>query len=174
MRSFLSQTLRRLEVTQSSKVHFPMSRSRRWRENTTARKAARALLHSSSTSKMDKNSEEKADYNAWSQEKLIERVTQLEAELKAQNTRFSFTLLLQVHHVDTKMQFDIATLSITRREEIMEEAAQLPGLRSLKIQHPAHSAQARLPRQTLQWFRVPFRPSNCSPHHRGRALESFE
>ena len=64
-----------------------MSRSRRWRNNTAARKQARALLHSSAASKMDNSSGEKTDYSAWSQEKLIERVTQLEAELKAQNQR---------------------------------------------------------------------------------------
>ena len=65
-----------------------MSRSRRWTKNTVAKKQARALLHSSSASKMDNNSGGKTDYSAWSQEKLIERVTQLEVELKAQNRRF--------------------------------------------------------------------------------------
>ncbi|PMD61871.1 pseudouridine synthase [Hyaloscypha bicolor E] len=34
---------------------------------------------------MESNSGEKMDYSAWSQENLIQRVTQLEAELKAQN-----------------------------------------------------------------------------------------
>jgi hypothetical protein len=66
-----------------------MSRSRRWTKNTTARKAARAFLHSSSASKMDSNSDEKTDYSAWSQEKLIQRVTQLETELKARNKRLT-------------------------------------------------------------------------------------
>jgi tRNA pseudouridine38/39 synthase len=40
---------------------------------------------------MDSNSGEQTDYSAWSQEKLIERVTQLEAELKAQNRRFFYS-----------------------------------------------------------------------------------
>lgn len=88
MRSFFLGTLRRLEVTHTASSHFHMSRSRRWTKNSAARKQARALLHSSSTSRMDDNLGEKTDYSAWSQEKLIQRVTQLEAELKAQNRRF--------------------------------------------------------------------------------------
>ena len=70
-----------------------MSRSRRWMKNIAARKQARALLHSSSASKMESNSGEKMDYSAWSQENLIQRVTQLEAELKAQNRRSRYFLL---------------------------------------------------------------------------------
>jgi hypothetical protein len=88
MQSFFFGTLRRLEVTRTAGSHFHMSRSRRWTKNTAARKQARALLHASSMSKMDGNLGEKTDYSAWSQEKLIERVTQLEAELEAQNRRF--------------------------------------------------------------------------------------
>jgi hypothetical protein len=61
-----------------------MSRSRRWRKDTGQRKEARANLHSSTTSKM----EEKTDYSAWSHEKLIERVTALENELKEKNQRY--------------------------------------------------------------------------------------
>jgi tRNA pseudouridine38/39 synthase len=38
---------------------------------------------------MEGNPGEKTDYSTWSQGKLIERVTQLEAELKAQNRRSS-------------------------------------------------------------------------------------
>jgi tRNA pseudouridine38/39 synthase len=61
-----------------------MSRSRRWRKNTSQGKEARANLHSSTSSRM----EEKADYSAWSHEKLIERVTALENELKEKNQRY--------------------------------------------------------------------------------------
>jgi tRNA pseudouridine38/39 synthase len=59
-----------------------MSRSRKWRspESAAARHEARAA---SSARKM----ESKTDYSAWSQESLIERVTQLEQELSAKNRR---------------------------------------------------------------------------------------
>jgi tRNA pseudouridine38/39 synthase len=43
---------------------------------------------------MESNSGEKMDYSAWSQENLIQRVTQLEAELKAQNRRSRYFPLL--------------------------------------------------------------------------------
>jgi len=66
-----------------------MSRSRRWRKNTALRKEARAHLHSSGAAKMEgKEEDKKTDYTAWSHEKLIERVTQLEVELKANNKRY--------------------------------------------------------------------------------------
>ena len=40
---------------------------------------------------MDDKSVEKTDYSVWSHEKLIQRVTQLENELKAQNRRSIYT-----------------------------------------------------------------------------------
>jgi tRNA pseudouridine38/39 synthase len=43
---------------------------------------------------MEKATEEKTDYSSWSQEKLIQRVTLLEAELKAQNRRSHYFPLL--------------------------------------------------------------------------------
>ncbi len=87
MRPLFPKILKRLEATYLAASHFHMSRSRRWTKNTAARKAARAHLHSSSASKMDGKSVEKTDYSVWSHEKLIQRVTQLENELKAQNLR---------------------------------------------------------------------------------------
>ena len=59
-----------------------MSRSRKWRSKESAanRQEIRAA---STTSKMAKE----ADYSAWSQDKLIERVAQLERELKEKNSR---------------------------------------------------------------------------------------
>jgi len=61
-----------------------MSRSGRWRKHTAGRKEARAAT---TKAKLDA-AMEAADYTSWSQEKLIERVTQLEAELKSKNLRF--------------------------------------------------------------------------------------
>ncbi len=61
-----------------------MSRSRHWRKNTEVRKETRALATKSYVEKME---EESADYSAWSQERLIERVTQLENELKSKALR---------------------------------------------------------------------------------------
>lgn len=76
---------RRLEVPLTAKAHFHMSRSRRWRtKNTTGREQARASL---AVAKMESTT----DYTAWSNERLIERVTQLEAELKYKNERYSST-----------------------------------------------------------------------------------
>jgi len=81
MRPFSSHITRRLEVSWSPKANFHMSRSRRWRtKNIANREAARASL---AALKMEKS----IDYSAWSNEKLIERVTQLEAELKNQTQR---------------------------------------------------------------------------------------
>lgn len=84
MRSFLPFTLRRLEIRNSTILEY-MSRSRRWRKNTTARKENRALATKAYQAKMEG---EKEDYRAWDREKLIERVTQLENELKLKNLRY--------------------------------------------------------------------------------------
>lgn len=83
MRPLPSQTLKKLEAIRVSKVHFHMSRSNRWRRpkqdpKTTGAKAVHNTMEV----------QEKMDYSAWSQEKLIERVTQLEQELKNKNQRF--------------------------------------------------------------------------------------
>lgn len=69
-----------------------MSRSRRWNpENLERRKQARAAY---AALKMEKNE----DYTAWSNERLIERVTQLEAELNSKNQRsFSSLLVLDLN-----------------------------------------------------------------------------
>jgi hypothetical protein len=66
-----------------------MSRSHSWRKYTIGRKEARALATQLKAASM----EEKADYSAWSHEKLIERVTQLEAALKSKNQRYVYVQL---------------------------------------------------------------------------------
>lgn len=60
-----------------------MSRSRRWRKDTAGRKEAR----SGTSLAYKKMAAENKDYGAWSNEELIARVTQLEAELKTKNAR---------------------------------------------------------------------------------------
>jgi hypothetical protein len=60
-----------------------MSRSNRWRRPKQGTKNTGA--------KAVPKMEEKTDYSAWSQEKLIERVTQLENELKNKNQRSFLT-----------------------------------------------------------------------------------
>jgi hypothetical protein len=84
MRLLSPQLACRLEFSLGFRSTIHMSRSRRWRKNTSQRKEARAVLHSSATPRM----EEKTDYSAWSHEKLIERVTALENELKEKNQRY--------------------------------------------------------------------------------------
>jgi len=87
MRPLPSQILKKLEAIQVSKVHFHMSRSNRWRrpKQDTKTRGAKAAH------KMKVEVEEKTDYSAWSQEKLVERVTQLEQELKNKNQRFAIS-----------------------------------------------------------------------------------
>jgi hypothetical protein len=122
MRPFFPKILRRLEATHPASSYIHMSRSRRWTKNTAARKAARAHLHSSSASKMDDKSVEKTDYSVWSHEKLIQRVTQLENELRAQNRRSLYipTLKLKIRLL-MEVQFNPCSYS---RKEILEEATQ--------------------------------------------------
>jgi hypothetical protein len=84
MRLLSPQLACRLEFSFGFRSTIHMSRSRRWRKNTTQRKEARAALHSSTPPRM----EEKTNYSAWSHEKLIERVTALENELKEKNQRY--------------------------------------------------------------------------------------
>jgi hypothetical protein len=79
MRPFFAQTIKRLEVSYTSKVHFHMSRSRRWTRKSNNRNKA----HAASNSKMA----EEPNYTAWSHQSLVERVTQLELEFKNKNQR---------------------------------------------------------------------------------------
>ena len=73
---------RELFCASPAKRIIHMSRSRKWRSKESAanRQQTRAVT---STSKMTS----KPDYTAWSQDKLIERVTQLEIELNEKNRR---------------------------------------------------------------------------------------
>jgi hypothetical protein len=81
MPPFFIQITRRPGVSASSKVVLHMSRSRRWRTTgIEERKQERAEIAA-------KKMENKEDYTSWSNEKLIERVSQLEAELKSKNQR---------------------------------------------------------------------------------------
>lgn len=81
MRPFSFAITRQIEVNLTSKAKFHMSRSRRWRtKNTASRQEARAA---SAAAKM----ENKPDYSNWTHESLVERVTQLEKELKDKNQR---------------------------------------------------------------------------------------
>jgi hypothetical protein len=90
MRPFIARSLGRLvEVRPSIKISsFHMSRSGRWRKDNTARKQRRAIATAAYNAKMETDKTENADYSTWSQEKLIERVAQLENELKTKNERF--------------------------------------------------------------------------------------
>jgi hypothetical protein len=70
----------RIEVSVTSKAYFHMSRSRQWRtKNIASRGQARAALNEGRMAK--------EEYATWSNEQLIERVTQLEAELKTKNQK---------------------------------------------------------------------------------------
>ncbi|KAL5318437.1 hypothetical protein ACEPPN_013497 [Leptodophora sp. 'Broadleaf-Isolate-01'] len=74
-----------------------MSRSRRWRKDNGSRAEKRAAATKAYDQKMqgekgnenESAGEEKEDYTSWSQEKLIERVTLLENELKTKNLRLT-------------------------------------------------------------------------------------
>lgn len=83
MRFSLVRSYYRLEGRSLPRQVSSMTRNRHWRakDRTPREKAARAVAY---TEKM----KEKVDYSAWSNEKLIERVTQLENELRNQNLRF--------------------------------------------------------------------------------------
>jgi hypothetical protein len=82
MQSF-SVAYKAFRFTHTFRASLCMSRSGRWRKFIVGRKEARALASKTKASNM----EEKVDYSAWSHEKLIERVTQLEATLKNKNSR---------------------------------------------------------------------------------------
>lgn len=83
MRTLFSALLRRQVILTLEAQRFcPMSRSRKWRSKESS--ATRQQAHTvSTTAKMA----ETKDYSAWSQESLIERVAQLENELKEKNRR---------------------------------------------------------------------------------------
>lgn len=68
--------------------------------------------------------DETTDYSAWSQEKLIQRVTQLEAELKAQNRRSLYSPLKLENRILIEIQLNICCCSSSSRKEILEKAPQ--------------------------------------------------
>jgi hypothetical protein len=121
MRPFFPAIARRLGVYTTSKASFHMSRSRRWRttgiEN---RKEARASLD---PAKMEKNE----DYSVWSNEKLIERITQLEVELKSKNQRYGVFNHSCMIVVDCLQRFSC------HREKELEEATTRTSIRPCKI-----------------------------------------
>jgi hypothetical protein len=148
MRPFSSQLARRLEFSSGLRNAILMSRSRRWRKNTSQRMEARAALHTSTTSMM----EERTDYSAWSHEKLIERVTALENELQEKNRRYTQYPILLGHFTDwPAKQYNPPPYP---REKELEETPHRARLRSYQIQYSTRSSQARIPRQKIQWVRV--------------------
>jgi len=85
MKLTLSHIIRRLEVYPVSKFRLHLSQSWWWREAIAVRTHTRLFT---TRAKMEKDKlDEKMDYGAWTNEKLIARVTQLEAELKNKNNR---------------------------------------------------------------------------------------
>jgi hypothetical protein len=73
----LSTARRRAGLSVDILPLFSMSRSRRWRTtNIESRKEARAAIM-----------EKQPDYKDWSHDKLIERVTELEKQLKSKTHR---------------------------------------------------------------------------------------
>ena len=93
-----------------------MSRSRKWRSKESAahRQEARAA---STSAKM----EGKTDYSIWSQESLIERVTQLERELKEATRRsIEFSIFLD-HSLLTSLKQPLSpNLPIFAQENLQE------------------------------------------------------
>lgn len=83
--------LSRLEVNEFLREAFkvPASSKRVAKENSniTIQRTALSQAQRDITAKMEAASSPKPEYSTWSQEKLIERVTQLEKELKAKNAR---------------------------------------------------------------------------------------
>ncbi|PBP18279.1 pseudouridylate synthase [Diplocarpon rosae] len=86
MRLLFSPAVRRIEPRRLVTTGF-MSRSGRWTKNPAARKGKRSVLTRAYQEKMEaeKVAPPSTDYGTWSQEKLIERLTQLENELKSKN-----------------------------------------------------------------------------------------
>jgi len=85
MKLIISGIIWRLEVCPVSKSQLQPSRTRRWTEIIAVRTHSRLF---STRARMEKDkSNEMKDYSAWTNEKLVARVTQLEAELKNKNNR---------------------------------------------------------------------------------------
>lgn len=81
---FLPQhACKRIHLSKISRSHFHVSSTSRWRRPKYIAKATGARQRYIEA----KMEEEETDYSAWSNEKLIERVTQLEKELKSKNQR---------------------------------------------------------------------------------------
>ena len=98
MRPFFFSAQRRLDPARLLSPGF-MSRSGRWRKDNTARKEKRAAATKAYREKMEgetghpsATAKGEEDYSSWSQEKLIERVTLLENELKLKNLRYGLCL----------------------------------------------------------------------------------
>ena len=86
MKPLLSQIIRRRVTSPVSNLHLHLSQSRRWGGNFGTRKDTR---FSATRARMENNinNNEVEDYSSWTNEKLVDRVTQLEAELKSKNNR---------------------------------------------------------------------------------------
>jgi hypothetical protein len=107
---------------------FSMSRSRRWRTtNIGIRQQARAAANN----KMDSQT----NYEGWTQESLIERVTELEKELKAKNLRSAEPILFCEIDSDMFLATSIA-ISCQRKLELSANSilqSILPGLWHSKL-----------------------------------------
>lgn len=91
MRHILSRVPRRIETSRWLHARFGKQLNIQCELHTAA--SQRASPAATTVSKMA----ESADYSGWSHEKLIKRVSQLEAELKAKNERFGPIYLLKSH-----------------------------------------------------------------------------
>lgn len=84
---------KRIEASKIPKSHFHVSSSTRWRRPKQHTKTLGARQRFLGTAKMGGDT----DYSAWSNERLIERVSQLEKELKNKNEKFDFPLSVLPH-----------------------------------------------------------------------------
>ena len=94
-----------------------MSRSRKWRSKESAANRQQARAASATT-----NMDGKVDYSAWSQESLIERVTQLERELKEKTRR---SIAFSIHFKDsllTTLKQSLPQILSTLAQESLQEA----------------------------------------------------
>jgi hypothetical protein len=160
MRSFSSQLVRRPEVHHTSRAPILMSRSGKWKKRSPSEKAARAA---SRAAKMATTAEKK-DYSAWSHENLIERVTQLEAELKNKNSR-SVPSLPPVAPSSPFAQSPTQRPHPRRKpQEILEEAPHRTSFRSFEVFYPTNCPQTCIFREKIQCIRAPLRPNHPTPH----------
>lgn len=85
MRPFFSRFTRRLRVYDPFKSRFHTATNQNYtKEAVSSKKETQTQLLQIA------NMEQKPDYSSWSHESLIERVTQLELELKNKNERLLF------------------------------------------------------------------------------------